>query len=267
MSSPGEPEAARTEANPTPDRSAPAPSPSPAAASDTGSGPIRVGWIGSLLAALFAGIVAWAGGEKVEAARSVRLVSEFQVSGGQQLAERAAAITTKATLSYGLAGAALGLTLGLAGGIARRSRSTVAMIAGAGTGGVAGLLLGAIAGAGSASLAVPFFLRNEDTTVADDLILPLLTHGAIWSALGAAGGLALGIGLRATPSLTVRLTLGGLFGALIATTVYELIGGLAFPFDQTGQPISAGSGSRLFARLVLAIAVTAGAILPTRRIR
>jgi hypothetical protein len=255
MTAPDGPQPARPEETPAPERSASVPIvPSRAVLTPVGWGP-------ALLAATLAGLLAWAGGEWIEKANPVRVVSEFQVPGKQQFAERSAAITNKAVLSYALLGAAVGLTLGLAGGIARRSAGGTII------GAVAGLLLGGIAGGGSAALAVPFFLRNEDTTVSDDLILPLLTHGAIWSALGAAAGLALGIGLRAPASQTLRLTLGGLLGAVVATTIYELVGGLAFPFDQTGQPISAGIGSRLFARLVLAIAVAAGAILPTRRAR
>jgi len=253
VTSPGELQPAPPEEFPTSDRSPAAP------VVLSAPGLSRVGWVSILIAATLAGLLAWAGGEWVEAANTVRLVNEFQVSGNQQLAARSAAITTKATLSYGLLGAVLGLTLGLAGGLTRRSAGGAILAA------IAGLILGTLAGSGSARLVVPVFLRNENTTVADDMILPLLTHGAIWSAIGVGAGLALGIGLRPSPSLTVRVILGGLLGALLATMIYELVGGLAFPLDQTGQPISAGIGSRLFARLVLVLSVAAGAILPTRR--
>src|SRR4051794_23657526 len=115
VTSPDEPQPAQPEDIPASDRSTPAPDVSSA------TGPTRIGWGPILLAATLAGLLAWAGGERVERANTVRLVSEFEVSGKDQLAARSTAITTKAILSYGLSGAALGLALGLAGGIARRS--------------------------------------------------------------------------------------------------------------------------------------------------
>jgi hypothetical protein len=217
-----------------------------------------VGWGQTLIAGTLAGLLAWAGGEWIERANSVRIVSEFEVAGAQQFAQRGAAILAKATLSYGLLGTLLGLALGLVGGAARRSAR------GAIAGAVAGAILGGIAGAVTARLAVAIFLRNEDTTVSDQILLPLLTHGAIGSALGAAGGLAMAIGLAGPRRRLLHAAFGGLLGAVVATFFYELIGGLAFPLEQTGQPISSGVGSRLFARLVVAILVAAGVTFALR---
>ncbi len=218
----------------------------------------RVGWGPTLIAGTLAGLLAWAGGEWVERANTVRIVSEFEVAGSQQFAQRGAAILARSTLAHALLGTLLGLALGLVGGAARRSAR------GAIIGAVAGSILGGIAGAVTARLAVAIFLRNEDTTVSDQILLPLLTHGAIWSALGAAGGLALAIGLGGPRRRLLHAALGGLLGAVVATFFYELIGGLAFPLEQTGQPISSGVGSRLFARLVVAILVAAGATFALR---
>lgn len=246
-----------TPAGPDPDRPPDLPAGPPTAPAGGPGGP-RVGWVVPLAAALVAGLVAWAGGERIEVAHTPRIVSEFQVSGNQQLAQRAAAITTRSTLAHGLLGASLGLAMGLAGGWTRRS------LRGALVGAALGLVVGAAAGAGAARIVTPAFLRNEKTNVADDMILPLLTHGAIWSALGAAGGLALAIGLGGPGRRVARATLGALLGAVLGTVVYELAGGLAFPLEQTGQPISAGVGSRLFARLVVAVASAAGAVQALR---
>jgi hypothetical protein len=218
---------------------------------------VRLGWGLPLLAAALAGLLAWAGGEWVEKANEVPAVSEFTVPGSSQFARRAAAITTRSTLSYGLLGSALAVALGLAGGLSRRSPRRA--LAGAG----AGLVLGAVAGAMAARVFVPLFLRNENTQ-AEDLLLPLLTHGGIWSPVGAAAGLCLGLGFDGPGTRALRSALGGLAGAVLATLLYEVAGAVAFPLDQTGQPISAGAGSRLFARLVVSVAVAAVAVISLR---
>jgi hypothetical protein len=218
----------------------------------------------ALAAGAFAGLVAWAGGEWVEKANPYQIVSEHVVSGNVQLAQRARNLITKSIASYGLLGAALGLALGTVGGLTRRSGPRVVM------GAVFGLVLGMVAGSGMARIMVPVFLRNEDTTVTDDLILSLLTHGAIWSVIGAASGLALGIGLGGPVKQPLLAMLGGLVGAVLGTAIYELIGGIAFALEQTGQPISSGMGSRLFARLAVGVCTAAVAGLlasPSRRPR
>lgn len=240
--------------------SADMPTPPEEAAPRPPAAPFRVGWTFALATALLAGLVAWAGGEWIEKANTVRLVTEFQVSGGQQLADRRAAITAKSTLAYGLVGAVLGVALGIAGG--RAGGSARGMARGTAAGLVAGMLGGGLA----ARLVVPIFLRNENTTVADDLILPLMTHGAIWALIGAAGGLALGLGLG-RPQRALAVTFGGLLGGLVAAAMYELIGGIVFPLDHTGQPISEGVASRLFAWLMLTACVAVAAVLSSRDTR
>ena len=210
-----------------------------------------------MLAAALAGLLAWAGGEWVEKANEVPIVSEFSVAGSSQFALRAASITTRSTIAYGLLGGALAGALGLIGGLARRSPRRA--LAGAG----AGLVLGAAAGAAAARVLVPIFLRNEDTQ-AEDLLLPLLTHGGAWSLVGAVAGLCLGLGFEGPGSRALRPVLGGLAGAILATILYEVIGAVAFPLDQTGQPISASAGSRLLARLVVSVATAAVAVWTLR---
>ena len=218
----------------------------------------RPGWGAPLLAAALAGLLAWAGGEWVEKANQVPIVSEHTVGGSIQFAQRAAAIATRSTLAYGLLGAALAGALGMTGGLARRSPRRA--LAGAG----AGLVLGAVAGATAARVFVPLFLRNENTQ-AEDLLLSLLTHGGIWSLVGAAAGLSLGFGFHGAGPRALLSGLGGLAGAVLATILYEVIGAMAFPLEQTGQPISAGAGSRLFARLVVSVAVAAVAARALRK--
>ncbi len=93
-----------------------------------------------------------------------------------------------ATLTFMTMGSFLGLTMGLAGGLARRSVLASASAA------MAGLVLGTATGASLALVLVSNFYKIHDPQ-SNDLVLPLLTHGAIWSTLGAIGGLAFGLGL------------------------------------------------------------------------
>ena len=58
--------------------------------------------------------------------------------------------------------------------------------------------------------------------------------------------------------------MGGLLGALIGTLVFEVVAPFAFPLAKTGEPISVTPGSRLFARLVIALFTAAGAVLATQ---
>jgi hypothetical protein len=92
----------------------------------------------------------------------------------------------------------------------------------------------------------------------ESMIFPLFIHAGIWSAIGAAGGLAFGLGLdgRATAA---RAILGGFAGALLGTIGYELVGGLAFPMSMTTQPLSATWGTRLLARLAVTVPSAYGA--------
>ncbi|APW61625.1 hypothetical protein [Paludisphaera borealis] len=117
---------------------------------------------------------------------------------------------------------------GRAGGLARR-RAVVA--------GVVGLVFGGAAGAGAAfGVFIPYF-RYPDP-ISGDLLLPLISHAAVWAALGAAGGLAFGLGLRARAGLVVRTALGGLIGAALGAAVFQLAGVFAFPRAKTDMPLA-----------------------------
>jgi hypothetical protein len=83
-----------------------------------------------------------------------------------------------------------------------------------------------------------------------NLLLAMALHGGIWAAVGAAGGLALGLGWAAKGRIA-RATAGGLFGAALATVLFELVGGLAFPLDATTRPIALTGTTRLLARILV----------------
>jgi hypothetical protein len=91
-------------------------------------------------------------------------------------------------------------------------------------------------------------------------LLPLLTQGGVWSLVGAAGGLALGLGLGSLGQ-AVRAGLGGLVGAALGAAVYEALAAFSFPNDETDQPVSKTWVTRLIVRLLVAGFAAAGAAL------
>ena len=162
-----------------------------------------------------------------------------------------------ATLAYGGLGMVLGLALGVAGGLVRRS-PTAAVAAG-----LAGLVLGAAAGAGATRVSLPYYhaaraaAHDEDKT--NDLALALMTHGAIWAAVGAAAGLALGLGLGGGGRIA-RAILGGILGACLAAGIYEFAGAIMFPTHETFRPMAISAMPRLLAHLSVALWVAVGAL-------
>src|SRR5262249_3452312 len=86
-----------------------------------------------------------------------------------------------------------------------------------------------------------------------DLLVPLLTHLALWSGTGLAAGLAFGIGSHMTPrSRLIGAALAGLAGAVLGTIVFDLGGAVLFPMVRTVDPFSLSAEARLMARLCLA---------------
>jgi hypothetical protein len=163
-----------------------------------------------------------------------------------------------AALAYGGLGMVLGLALGAAGGLARRS--PVAAIAA----GVTGLVLGGAASAGTTLTLLPSYhatraaASDEDYT--NDLALALRTHGGIWIAVGAAAGLALGIGLGGVARVA-RALIGGMLGAGVGAVIYEFGGAMIFPVAQTFRPMAAEPVPRLLAHLIVGLCVAAGSLL------
>jgi hypothetical protein len=217
-------------------------------------------WLLTLVAGAFAGFVAWLGGEacldRIKPPRHA-VNSKGLVLNITNRREIAVADAKNAGLAFALLGASLGTGLGVAGGVARRSARKATAAA------LIGLIVGAGGGAGMSLALLPAYngykARNADEA-ARDLILPLLVHSGIWSAVGGLAGLAYGLGLgerRRVP----RIMLGGLVGAAVGTMAYELIGAAAFPAAQTTQFVSATWPTRLFARLVVAVCAAAGMVL------
>jgi hypothetical protein len=91
-------------------------------------------------------------------------------------------------------------------------------------------------------------------------VLPLLTHGAIWSFVGAVAGLAFGLG-PAGRGHWKATAVGGVGGALAATVVYEIVGAIAFASSKTDLPVSSSATTRGMAQLLVAVLTAAGIAL------
>ncbi|MDR3618778.1 MAG: hypothetical protein P4L85_05460 [Paludisphaera borealis] len=215
-------------------------------------------WAGALAMGALAGAAAWLVGEFLVDFHRATTHVVFG-SGGPMViaspAELASTLAKNATLAFGVLGALLGVALGGAGGLLRGSTRSATVA------GILGLAVGLATGVASSMAVLPIYNRimdRSDETTAGDLLVPLLTHGAIWSAVGAACGLAFGIGLGGR-SRVLRSVLGGLVGGALGAAVYELIGAFAFPLDRTVQPLSISWESRLLAREAVAVFVAAGA--------
>lgn len=158
-----------------------------------------------------------------------------------------------ATMSYGVLGALLGLTLGAVGGMARPSSGAAITAA------LIGLVAGAAAGTGMTFLLLSLYhalhANPSPDNATQELYLALATHGGIWVGIGAAAGLALGLGLG---GLRVgRAIIGGMLGAAIATAMYEFGGAVGFPLEKTLEPTATAPGPRLLAHLAVALCVSA----------
>lgn len=203
-------------------------------------------WVLALAAGLTAGLFAWAVGE----ATMIPETGAGTRGGGRRLLPSVLA-TRNAMVSFGILGGALGLGLGLAGGSLRRSAGR------AGLAGVTGLVLGALAGVGGARLTLPGYYEHLKV---NDLTNSLVVHGATWTAIGAAAGLAFGLGLGGW-GRTLRCLLGGAGAALLGAVIYEFGGSVLFPLAMTDRPLSKTWETRLLARLIVALLAAAGAVL------
>jgi hypothetical protein len=222
---------------------------------DGGAGrPARL-WPWGLAAGVAAGLIAWLGGEVVHGTFSPpdSLLKNLNPALSPALAlEQKLANIKNAILAFGLMGTILGLILGGVGGLARGSLKAGVKA------GMIGLLAGGAVGAGVSWVLVPLAERNSDL-LSDNLGFALLLHAGIWSAIGAAGGLAFGQGIAGRGSI-LRAILGATIGALLGTVIYELAGALVAPLAETSRPLSNTASTRLLARLAVIIPTALGAV-------
>jgi len=205
----------------------------------------------AMSAGLLAGAGAWLIGEAaLNAFRPPmqRVEMMGQVLFKARFEDQMSAEFKNAIVAFTALGGALGLALGVAGGLTRQS-----VLAGARSG-FLGLVLGGLFGAGASLAFLPVYYRTLDKAqeqLSHDLNLPLMVHGGIWAACGLAGGLAFGIGLGGGAGRIRNAALGGLIGAAIGAAFYEIIGASIFPAAKTTNPISLTWETRLVARLLV----------------
>jgi len=193
-----------------------------------------------------AGLIGWTVAESM-LTRGTELVRER----GKNEPLASAVGLRDAMVSYGTLGALMGLGLGVAGGLIGRSGRR------AGVAGTAGLVLGGLSGAGLSRWLVPIYFDNLN---ANDMTYSLEVNGGIWGAVGAAAGLAFGLGLGGS-NRTLRMAVAGLGGGLLAMALFVFVGSVFLPRAMVDRPVSLTPGSRLAARLLLALVVAAGTIL------
>jgi hypothetical protein len=205
---------------------------------------------------LVAGVAAWLEGELVLDYFKPSLAASENFRDPRALnQEMPGVVARNGALTFGPLGGLLGLALGLAGGFSRKSAY------GAVIGAIAGLILGTAAGALPSLVVMPWQYRHRnDDPWAADLLVPLLVHWGLWSGVGLAAGLAFGIGGALQPLRLAEAGLAGLVWAMVGTFVFEMAAALLFPMALTAVPISATAGSRLFARLCVAVFVALGAL-------
>ena len=211
-------------------------------------------------AGLLAGLIAFGLGELIYGRFAPELVG--QSVGGNQVMRptmetKAASDARNSATAFGILGAVIGLFLGLAGGLERRSIGSAAKA------GCVGLVLGVTVGAVLPLVLVVPYLRMLNRRTADDLLLSLGLHAMLWGPLGAVGGLAFGIG-RGRSGQTLRLMVGGLMGAIVGTIAYDAIGGAVAPLAGTADAISSTWPTRLLARLLVAISAAVAIDLTIR---
>ena len=120
-----------------------------------------------------------------------------------------------------------------------------------------GSILGGSVGAALTQVILPFYYQffNPDT---NDLILGVLVlTRRSRPASAPVGGAAFGVGFGDWRDV-VRAALGGLLGAIAGALVFEMVGAIAFPLDETANPISVTWATRLFARLAVTLLTSIG---------
>jgi len=225
-------------------------------------------WAWALAGGGLAGLLSWMAGESLlqwfpaelsTVGAGPGMSGQVEAASPEALADAA---TRNAALAFGLLGGLAGWLLGVAGGMVRSSpRSGLAAA-------VVGSALGVAAGAGVSLAVLPIYAQYQGRPDLGDMDIAYATAalGAVWGALGAAGGLAFGIGMGGWKRGALGLA-GGLLGGLLGAAAFEMLGAVAFPLDGTTQPLSTSRESRLAARALAALFISAGVaalVAPTR---
>lgn len=223
----------------------------------TALGPGRILLL-ALIAGLVAGLLGWLGGEVFHEffPPQTRQVIVFGGGGGAMAdgASIAKASAKNSALVFGLAGACVGLCLGLAGGAASRSGIRAVRA------GLAGLVLGAMAGAGAAAALVPVFWAfwygsGNGIFDREGMFFPMLLFSGLWAAIGAAGGFSFVLGYGFGRLSWIQALVVGILGGVFGAVAFEVASGLVFPALKLMHPIPPTTWSRLADRLFLSMSV------------
>jgi hypothetical protein len=156
-----------------------------------------------------------------------------------------------ATLAFAILGGVTGLMLGLAGGLAGRSRARGVIV------GLASLAAGTIVGALASFALIPLFFRGLVPDL-NDLLTPILIHGGIWMAIGALGGLAFAIGMGRGRHVPVAVG-AACVGAFVASVLFHLLSEGLFADSSSTAPLAKSALARLLAMLLVTVLVAVGA--------
>jgi hypothetical protein len=213
-------------------------------------------WIIAVVAAIGAGLGSWGVVEGVLNAYTPAFQSRTSpYPTAEEIARITRARIACETITFAATGGLLGLVLGLAGGISRRSIKWATLA------GLLGLVVGGLAEAGSAYGTLQFIYTKIDVQ-SEDLLQSMLSHLALWAVIGLAGGLAFGLGLGGRGAWW-KAAAGGLVGFALATVAYELIGALVLPTDGTHQPFGDSARSRVLAQVLITLGAAIGAVAAT----
>jgi hypothetical protein len=167
--------------------------------------------------------------------------------------------TNTGAAAFGLLGATLGIVLAGAGGLAGRSRQILPLVM------ILGGIAGGIVAAALTPLLVPVVLDSSDSMVTVAPML-LLTHWAIFAAIGAIAGAGMGVAFGDRRAV-VRCLIGGVIGALIGTLIADVVNIGAFGVMRAFEPVPAKSSARIVLLVVVALSTTAGATLGVAGLR
>jgi hypothetical protein len=163
-----------------------------------------------------------------------------------------AANKKNAILAHAIYGCALGLMMGLAGGLAARSLQRGVFV------GLGAQAAGAVIGVIAATVVLPLFYRHN-VPDPNDLLSPILLHGAMWAAIGglAAAAFACAAG---RPLRLIPLAVGdACVAAFLASVVYHLLSAEVFPESKSIDPVADWPIVRLLALSLLAGCIAMGA--------
>jgi hypothetical protein len=207
-----------------------------------------------LLAGLAAGLLAFALGELGYGFYQAERVPTESRYGGKQVVstpetERKADVQNAALAFAGL-GAALGLCLGAAGGLIRRSTARAAV------GGVLGLIVGGAMGGGLPYVTFPSYFWAVAQFVTERTLIGLGLHALVWGLIGGAAGLAFGLAYG-SPGRMLSCFVLGIVGAALGAGLFEVVGLFFYPESQTDVPLAGIWQARLLARVLVSIGAAA----------